>query len=318
MFSDTNPAPSVVMITGGTGFVGRRLCRRLREALPTGSRMVVAGHSGFSGQQGVSDVQIDLENAASVDAAVAEVLPDFVIHLAARSSVGQAITTAGATWAVNLTGSLALARAMAAHTPEATLLYASSSEVYGGAFNDGAVSEDVIPQPVSAYARSKQAAEMMFADVLGRCKLIVARPSNQSGPGQDPRFVLPSFAEQIRSGAAEIHVGNLAAMRDFMHVDDAIDAYMALIVAAPSLPDRSLFNIASGVPRRISDLLERMLELSGSEASVIVDPDRLRPVDVPVACVDATRLTEATGWRPTRGIDQILLDVLAGAPSSPA
>ncbi|WP_207870221.1 NAD-dependent epimerase/dehydratase family protein [Brevundimonas goettingensis] len=313
MFSEVNPAPAVVMITGSTGFVGRRLSRRLRDALPAGSRLVAAGHSGAPNQQGLSEIQIDLEDGASVAAAVAEVRPDLVIHLAARASVGQAIRTAGTTWAVNFGGSLALARAMATHTPDATLLYASSSEVYGGAFGDFPVSEDTVPEPLTAYARSKLAAEMMFADVLDSCKLIVARPSNQGGAGQDPRFVLPSFAEQIRAGAAEIHVGNLSAKRDFLHVDDAIDAYMSLIAAAPTLPERSVFNIASGIPRVISDLLDRLLELSGSQASVVVDPARLRPLDIPMACVDARRLSETTGWRPTRTLDQMLRDVLADA-----
>jgi GDP-4-dehydro-6-deoxy-D-mannose reductase len=306
------------MITGGSGFVGRRLTRRLRDALPAGARVVAAGHSGEACQEGVSDIRIDLEDDASVTAAVAEVKPDLVVHLAARASVGQAIKTAGVTWAVNFCGSLALARAMAEHTPDATLLYASSSEVYGRAFNDGVASETTVPEPLSAYACSKRAAEMMFPDVIDGCKLIVARPSNQSGAGQDPRFVLPSFAQQIRSGASEIHVGNLAAQRDFLHVDDAIDAYMALIFAARSLPDRSVFNIASGTPRVISDLLDRMLELSGSQASIVVDPARLRPVDIPLACVDATRLTEATGWRPTRSLDQMLRDVLADAETPAA
>ena len=310
MFSEDNAPPPVILITGSTGFVGRRLTRRLREALPADSRIVAAGHAYTSGEEGVSDIRIDLEDDASVTAAVAEVRPDFVIHLAARASVGQAIKTAGTTWAVNLGGSLALARAMAVHTPNATLLYASSCEVYGRAFNDGTVSEDTVPEPLTAYACSKRAAEMMFADVLNGCKLIIARPSNQSGAGQDPRFVLPSFAQQIRSGAPEIRVGNLTANRDFLHVDDAIDAYMALIFSAQSLPHHSVFNIASGMSRMVADLLDRMLKLSGSKADIVVDPARLRPVDIPRASIDASRLTRATGWRPTRGLDQMLCDVL--------
>lgn len=312
MFSEGVPPPDVILVTGATGFVGRRLTRRLREELPAGSRVVAAGHFGASIDEVASDIRIDLESDVSVSTAIAEVRPDFVVHLAARASVGQAIKTAGTTWSVNFGGSLALARAMATYSPSATLLYASSCEVYGRAFNDGTVSEETVPEPLTAYACSKRAAEMMFADVLDSCKLIIARPSNQSGAGQDPRFALPSFAQQILSGATQICVGNLAANRDFLHVDDAIDAYVALISSAGRLPSRSVFNVASGKPRLISDLLDRMLELSGSQADVVVDPARLRPVDIPRASVNATRLTQAVGWRPTRSLDQMLQDLLRG------
>ena len=128
-----------------------------------------------------------------MDAAVAQACPDIVIHLAGQASVARTVRDTGATFAVNLGGSLNLALAIARHTPDATLLFASSSEVYGESFLAGPVTEASPIRPMNAYAKSKRLAEEMFAAVLPpSAKLIVARPFNHTGAGQHEDFVLPS------------------------------------------------------------------------------------------------------------------------------
>jgi GDP-4-dehydro-6-deoxy-D-mannose reductase len=315
MTQEPNETPlsfGAVLITGGAGFVGRKMVRRLRNALPSTSRVVVVGRSNVI----VPDcdfLAFDLEHGASVDGVVAAARPDLVVHLAGQAF---AVGAAGATWGTNLSGSLNLARAIGKYVPEAVTLYVSSSEVYGTAFNDGTVTEDTACQPQSAYSRSKLAAEAMFDDVLPpSSKLIVCRPSNHSGAGQEAKFALPSFAQQIVSGQDEIRVGNLDAMRDFLHVDDVVDAYHALIRDAQTLPGRSTFNVCSGQSRTIRGLLERMIELAESDSRVVIDPERFRAVDIPVASISSERLRRLTGWAPTRSIDAMLADVLAHARS---
>lgn len=296
-----------VFITGGFGFVGKKLISRLRAHAPL-AQVVLAGRSVGTGHDAV---EMDIEDPDSVSRAVASAAPDIVVHLAAQSSVGQAQSTAGQTWSVNASGTLNLARAVAAQHPDATLLFASSAEVYGAAFNLGEASEETLPEPQSAYSRSKLACEMILGDVLTPANtLIVVRPSNHSGRGQDRRFVLPSFAEQIATGQSQIRVGNLAAERDFLHVDDVVDAYIGLLEAADRIAQRSVFNVASGSARSIGSLLERMIALADSPATVVVDQDRLRVSDVPVASLSAKRLRDATGWRPSRSVDDMLREVL--------
>ncbi len=296
-----------VLITGGAGFVGRKMVRRLRKALPPTSRVVVVGRSNVI----VPDcdfLAFDLEHGASVDGVVAAARPDLVVHLAAQSS---AVGAAGATWGTNLAGSLNLARAIGKYVPEARTLYVSSSEVYGLAFNRGVVTEDTRCEPQSAYSRSKLAAEAMFHDVLPpSSQLIVCRPSNHSGAGQEIKFALPSFAQQIVAGQPEIRVGNLEAERDFLHVDDVIDAYHAILAKSADMDPRSLFNVCSGTSRAVGGLLDRMVALAGSDAKIVVDPDRYRNADVPVARISSDRLRSLTGWSPKRSIDEMLQDVL--------
>jgi GDP-4-dehydro-6-deoxy-D-mannose reductase len=299
-----------VLITGGAGFVGRKIVRRLRAALPAMSRVVVVGRSNVI----VPDcdfLAFDLEHGASVDGVVAAARPDLIVHLAAQSFAAGA---AGATWGTNLAGSLNLARATGKYVPDALTLYVSSSEVYGLAFNDGPVTEETVCKPQSAYSRSKLAAEEMFADVLPpSARLVVCRPSNHSGAGQEAKFALPSFAGQIVSGQSEIHVGNLGAQRDFLHVDDVVDAYHDVLANVAALGPRSTFNVCSGQPRAVGDLLDRMIELAGSRASVVIDPDRFRSADIPVTEMSSDLLRGLTGWAPKRSIDQMLSDVLEHA-----
>ena len=307
-----------VLVTGGSGFVGRRLVDRLVNragSLKSTLSVVVAGRKAPTAAGPVAHEMLDLNDRASIDRALASSKPDVIVHLAAQSSVGVAIGAGALTWSANLGGSLNLAQSIAEHLPEATLLYASSAEVYGRAFNDGVATEGTVPDPQSAYSRSKFAAEQMFSDVLpDTAKLIVVRPSNHSGRGQDARFVLPSFASQILAGQSEIHVGNLAAQRDFLHVDDVIDAYIALITGADKLAARSVYNIASGQVVTIGSLLDRLIALSGAKASVVVDPARLRPVEIPVTQLDASLLRRAVGWAPTRSIDTMLQEILDSTP----
>ncbi|HWI86419.1 MAG TPA: GDP-mannose 4,6-dehydratase [Sphingomonas sp.] len=304
-------------MTGGDGFVGRLLVAAMAERLKPDARLIQATRTPRSEWPDDHDyVTFDLEDPAGIADAIGEVRPDLVVHLAAQSSVGRSAGEAGVTWSINLCGSLALARALAATVPDCTLLFASSVEVYGLTFNHEVATEASPLRPQSAYARSKAAAEAMFADVLpADARLIVARASNHSGPGQTDAFVIPAFADQIvqveRGKASAVRVGNLEAERDFLDVRDVIAAYLKLLVQAKSLPPRNIFNIASGTSVRIGAVLDRLRALSGLEMAVERDPQRMRASEVARAAVDASAIRRAFGWVPTHTLDETLASVLA-------
>lgn len=299
-----------ILVTGGGGFVGRRLVDRLHAVC--GQTVQISAPIRYEDESG--RLCMDLERPDSVQAALQAVRPDLIVHLAGQSSVGAGASSEGAaaTWRSNVSGALNLGEAIASITPSAIVLFSSSVEVYGTAFRAGRVDENTLPQPLSVYARSKLAAEQILSDIMPlSSKLIIARPGNHSGSGQDRRFVLPSFASQIHRN--EIRVGNLEAERDFLHVDDVIDAYLSIILASGRLRNREVFNVASGQPISIGALLERMMRQGGSNSVVLTDPDRLRPSDIPKTEISADYITATTGWRPIRSIDEMLIEILSDA-----
>lgn len=310
-----------VLVTGAGGFVGRHLTAELVRRLDEGDRIVALTHGdGPTPSARCETRPLDLLDAAATRGLVEEVRPTHVVHLAARSSVQGAAGAPEETWRVNLVGSLHLAEAVRRHAAGATLLFVSSGEVYGRAFLSGRpLGEGEVPQPANAYARTKLAGEMMLADVLpSETRLVVIRAFNHTGPGQDERFVLPSFAGQIArveaaGGAGVIEVGDLTASRDFLDVRDVVAAYRGLILRSDALPRRVLYNVASGTTRRIADILDGLRALAEAEIEVRVAPDRLRPSEIPVASADPGLIRRDTGWEPVVPWDETLRSLMAEA-----
>jgi len=126
-------------------------------------------------------------------------------------------------------------------------------------------------------------------------------------------FAISGFARRlaiITAGQAEpvLQVGNLSAYRDFTDVRDVVRAYR---LAISSLPGGTVFNVCSEKEHQISQLAERLIELSGVEVKLVVDPARLRPIDLPRLCGSNARLRSGTGWSIDIPIDQTLGDVLS-------
>ena len=306
-----------VLLTGAHGFVGSYVRRALAACAPAALVTAVGSKRGPR-QRGSRTVDV-LDRSAVFDL-VAEIQPEVVIHLAAQSSVG--LAQGGAvdlTWTVNVAGTLNLALAIARHAPAASVIFASSAEVYGMGDAGQQMTEDTRLVPLNAYARSKLIAERLIADILApTTQLIIARPFNCTGPGQRETFVLPSSAAQIARAEAglqepRLRIGNLEVIRDFLDVRDVARAYIGLIEGRSSLPARLAVNIASGRPYRLRDLLDRLRRMSSIPIAVEIDRTRLRLADVPVAYGAADRLRDATGWSPEIEMDQTLADLLAVA-----
>ena len=234
-----------------------------------------------------------------------EAQPDACVHLAAVASVPAARGDPRLAWDVNLHGTLNLANALVAIAPGCVLLFAATADVYGTSFRSGVPLNEHAPlAPTNIYSATKAAADLALgAMAQDGLPVIRLRLFNHTGRGQSDVFALPAFARQIaliEAGEQEpvMQVGNLDARRDFLDVHDVCTAYVACLQHAQLLPLATLLNIASGVPRRIGDVLDALLKRAGVQVEIRIDSARLRPSDTPLAIGDAALARSLLGWCP--------------------
>jgi len=289
-----------VLITGVGGFVGGHVARRL---LDEGAWVAATVWGESLSLPGVELHEADIRDRAVVEQVVTAARPDVIIHLAGLSHVGASWARPGEYFRVNVLGTENVVRAAGG----ARVIVASSGEVYGAVpESEQPIREDRVPSPTSPYAMTKAAAERIALS-LPSAQAIVVRSFNLIGPGQARQFALPSFAAQlaaIRRDEHEpvLHVGNLAARRDFVHVEAAARAYTLL--ARSGEPGR-IYNLSSGRAVSIADALDTLVQASGVCARIEQDPDRMRPVDVPMLAGAADGLA-ALGWRAEPGFEDAI------------
>lgn len=288
-----------VFLTGASGFVGGRLVPRLEA---DGHDTTAAGD------------ELDVRDLSQVERTIESARPDAIIHLAAQSSVAASWQDPASCFRVNFLGTQNLLLAVERHAPNARILLVGSADEYKTTAADApAYREDTGLRPASPYARTKAAAELLGALATQRgLDVMRVRSFNHTGAGQSDAFVASSFAKQIaemKEGVREpkMAVGNLDSVRDFLDVEDVISAYIRLL--DPTIP-ADVFNVASGVPLKIADLLATLIDLAGVAPEISVNPDYFRPTDQLVG--DATHLRETTGWHQTIPLSETLASLLNG------
>ncbi|SFM64272.1 Nucleoside-diphosphate-sugar epimerase [Ectothiorhodospira mobilis] len=291
----------IVLVTGADGFTGRHLVQALEEQ---GDGVVAVTGPGHGGEDGAS---CDLTDAAAVKALVQRSRPTHVIHLAGVSFVAHADPEAF--YRVNVLGTAHLLEALAAldATPEKVLL-ASSANVYGRPAVE-CIAEDLCPAPVNHYGCSKLAMEHMARTYGDRLPLILTRPFNYTGPGQDERFLIPKIVAHYRGREPVIQLGNIQVSRDFSDVRDITRAYLALL---ESDARDVTCNLCSGRAIALERIIAFMDALAGYTIQVRVDPRLVRRDEIPVLMGDPTRMRRLTGITP-RPIEETLADLYAAA-----
>ncbi len=292
-----------LLVTGLNGFVGGHL-QALLATMADGPWQLLASKPH------------DLLDCASLDAWLQDDCPDAVIHLAGQTFVPEAFRDPAQTIKVNLLGTLNLLQALKRRGFSGTFLYVSSGDVYGQVDEVNLpISEDLAPRPRNPYAVSKVAAELLCQQwsYSEPWRIIVARPFNHIGPGQGEAFVIPSMARQlirVRQGlqANQLEVGDVDVTRDFLDVRDVLHAYLALLEHGRN---GEVYNVCSGVERRVRDLIAQLATLAGVEVELVQDASRLRLSEQRRVVGSSKKLQKETGWKPSVSITETLQSVLS-------
>ncbi len=297
------------LVIGAAGFVGNYLVPHLQDA---GDDVVAATFGGkLQGFNG-SVIPLDIRSSADCSAALQRTKPDAVYHLAGISFVPQAEADFEQALLVNVNGTANVARQCHLLGTPLTLLFVSSAEVYGHvAPSELPIREKNPLRPANNYSLSKRMAELVIERYgsSSMVRTVIARPFNHIGPGQDARFVVSNFASQLAKIARKLsppilQVGNLEARRDFSDVRDIVRAYRILAHGGSGI-----YNLGSGTPRSIRDVLDTLIRVSGVSVEVSQDPTRMRGPEVPELYCSYERAREELGWKPEYSFERSLEDV---------
>ena len=290
-----------VLVTGGAGFIGSNLVRRLAgqgarvrvfDDLSTGRLENIAGL-----EKSVEFVRGDLRDAAAVRGAARGAR--HVFHVGALASVQASVDDPATTHEINLTGTLNVLLAARAAGAE-RVVFSSSASIYG----DGPEMpkrEDLPPAPLSGYALSKLAGEhygRIFHGLYG-LQFFALRYFNVFGPRQDPAShyaaVIPLFMRAYAAGRQPTIYGDGGQTRDFTFVEDVVSANLCCL-SAPASAAGGIYNVAYGGRVSVNDLARQIAALAGQPFAPAYAPRR--PGDVRESQADSSLARRILGWQP--------------------
>ncbi|MSP11872.1 MAG: NAD-dependent epimerase/dehydratase family protein [Chloroflexi bacterium] len=301
--------PERVVVTGGAGFIGANVARRL---LAVGRPVTVLDDLSMGTRQrvpaGAELVVGDIRDAATVDQVVKGA--DVVCHLAARVSIRASVEQMVADADVNLMGTLQILRAcLDQHVRRLVLI--SSMAVYADAPNPTPVDESFLQAPLSPYGISKLASEQ-YCQLMGRLKnleVVVLRYFNTFGPGQTytPYVgVITIFIRRLLAGEPPVIFGDGQQTRDFVHVADVADGTVSAVSAPVA---GATINIGTGVGTTVNQVASLLCQRLRPDLQPEYAPAQAGELRYSVA--DISRARALLGYRPSRTLDGYIDEVIA-------
>src|SRR5688500_10471645 len=271
--------PDRVLITGIEGFTGRYLRTTLEQR-----GYEVHGITRHELRE-PNDARIDLLDRAALGQHVKALQPDYLIHLAAITFVAH--DDPAEIYSVTLIGSLNLLEAIArANAPLKKIVLASSANVYGRPARSP-VDESMPAAPVNHYGVSKYAMELMAARWFDRLPILLVRPFNYTGVGQDVKFLIPKLVKCFRERSPELDLGDTTVVREFMDVRDVGEAYSHLLLSTGASEH---VNLCSGIGHRLDQVLKNLRQLTGFMPRIHRSEALMRGSEIPELVGSADKL----------------------------
>jgi len=288
-----------VLVTGGAGFIGSAL---VRELLEENANVFVLDNFLSGSRENLKECEKDITiiEADVRDKSLADIFSkndiEFVFHLAAMPYIPECYDKPAEFFEINAVGSLNVMLACKNAGVKRALQY-STSEVYGTA-QYVPMDESHPINPHSTYATSKVAADRLCFTLYHeqQVPVIILRQFNTYGPRETHPYIIPEIISQLSKGNT-LHLGNINAKRDFTYVSDAARAAVELMKHKEA--EGQVFNSGYGKCWSIKEIAELIAEVMGvKDLKVVVEKQRLRPLDVQILEANYFKLFRLTGWKP--------------------
>jgi UDP-glucose 4-epimerase len=309
-----------LIVTGGNGFIGRHLVKKLLESKQCSLALIAKRSNVDREMQDSLPLKFyaaDIREREVISTIFRDEAADTCIHLAAKISVADSIMRPDETMEINANGTLNVLEAC--HKSGVNnFIFASSAAVYGDV-KELPISENHTVRPLSPYGSSKMRAEQYVSSYQKQKKIkntISLRIFNVYGSGQSSEAdVITRFAKRLSIGEPPIIYGDGMQTRDFISVDDVVDAIILSIKSVEDVENKlmmsqSVFNVGTGTPTSITQLAQKMIEIFGLDLQPIYEEGRQDDRVILHSYADMTKAKKALHFVPKKAIDAGLREII--------
>jgi GDP-4-dehydro-6-deoxy-D-mannose reductase len=300
-----------ILITGICGFTGRHMCDFLAN-LSERPKIIGIDISETQPEHCDAFFKVDLTSPKETEHVLRQTQPDYIVHLAGTFKTENIQEM----FEANVLSIITLLEATRECAPHALVIAAGSAAEYGVIEPDKLpVDEQTICRPITHYGLSKQSATQvaLYYHRVHNISTMIVRPFQLIGRGLTPKLAPGAFAQKLKelrtTGSKTLKVGNLESWRDFLDVSDAAEAIWSLCQnPAPG----EIFNLCTGKPTKIADLLQMMIDYSEIKVEIEVEPSYLRgKLDAPKVYGSYQKIKTHCQWQPRKSLSQSLKAMLA-------